>query len=71
MADVMGPHLQCSIERMRAYDVVLCLDDTTEMNLRAGDRRTGPSSYEAQRGMYARTFMRPTRSHRNVRRWVC
>lgn len=26
----MEPHWQCSAERMRACDVVLCLDDMTE-----------------------------------------
>jgi len=51
--DVMEPHWQCSSERMRACDVVLCLDDTTELNFNAQDiAGLGPLSYEAQRGMY-------------------
>jgi hypothetical protein len=28
----MEPHWQCSAERMRVCDVVLCQDDTTELN---------------------------------------
>ncbi len=51
--DVMEPHWQCSAERMRACDVVLCLDDTTELNFNGQDiAGLGPLSYEAQRGMY-------------------
>src|ERR1700744_575385 len=52
-SDVMEPHWQCSSERMRACDVVLCLDDTTELNFNAQDiAGLGPLSYEAQRGVY-------------------
>ena len=51
--DVMEPHWQCSSERMRACDVVLCLDDTTELNFNGQEiAGLGPLSYEAQRGMY-------------------
>lgn len=51
--DVMEPHWQCSTERMRACDVVLCLDDTTELNFNGQEiAGLGPLSYEAQRGMY-------------------
>jgi hypothetical protein len=52
-ADIMEPHWQSSAERMRASDVVLCLDDTTELNFNGQDiAGLGPLSYEAQRGMY-------------------
>jgi hypothetical protein len=51
--DVMEPHWQSSSERMRACEVVLCLDDTTELNFNGQDiTGLGPLSYEAQRGMY-------------------
>jgi hypothetical protein len=49
----MEPHWQSSTERMRACEVVLCLDDTTELNFNGQDiTGLGPLSYEAQRGMY-------------------
>jgi len=49
----MEPHWQCSAERMRACDVVLYLDDTTELNFNGQDiAGLGQLSYEAQRGMY-------------------
>jgi hypothetical protein len=51
--DVMEPHWQGSAERMRACDMVLCLDDTTGLNFNGQDiAGLGPFSYEAQRGMY-------------------
>ena len=51
--DVMEPHWQSSSERMRACEVVLCLDDTTELNFNGQQiAGLGPLSYEAQRGMY-------------------
>jgi len=38
---------------MRAYPVVLCLQDTTELDFNGqGIAGLGPLSYEAQRGMY-------------------
>ncbi|WP_455285681.1 IS4/Tn5 family transposase DNA-binding protein [Cupriavidus necator] len=30
--ELMEPHWQCSSERMRACNVVLCIQDTTELN---------------------------------------
>jgi hypothetical protein len=54
--DVMEPHWQSSTERMRACEVVLCLDDTTELNFNGQEiAGLGPLSYEAQRGMYVHT----------------
>ena len=51
--DVLEPHRQCTRARMAEQAVVLCIQDTTELdfNGRAIDG-LGPLSYEAQRGMY-------------------
>lgn len=50
---ILAPHWQSSEARMRAHRVVLCLQDTTELDFN-GQRIAGlgPLSYEAQRGMY-------------------
>lgn len=50
---ILAPHWRSSEERMRAHPVVLCLQDTTELDFN-GQRIAGlgPLSYEAQRGMY-------------------
>jgi len=50
---ILAPHWRSSQERMRAHPVVLCLQDTTELDFN-GQRIAGlgPLSYEAQRGMY-------------------
>ena len=52
-SDILAPHLASSLRRMSAEPVVLCLQDTTELdfNGQAIDG-LGPLSYEAQRGMY-------------------
>lgn len=52
-AAILEPHWQQTEQRMAAYPVVLCLQDTTELDFN-GRRATGlgPLSYEAQRGMY-------------------
>jgi len=51
--DIIEPHRQCTVERMAPHPVVLCIQDTTELDFNgqviAG---LGPLSYEAQRGMY-------------------
>ena len=51
--DMLEPHRQCTRARMAAHPVVLCLQDTTELDFN-GQSITGlgPLSYEAQRGMY-------------------
>ena len=51
--DILEPHRQCTQTRMAAHPVVLCVQDTTELNFN-GQAITGlgPLSYEAQRGMY-------------------
>lgn len=50
---ILAPHIQNSVVRMAAYDVVLCIQDTTELDFN-GQKATGlgPLSYERQRGMY-------------------
>jgi hypothetical protein len=51
--EILEPHWQQTEQRMAAHPVVLCLQDTTELDLNG--RHTvglGPLSYEAQRGMY-------------------
>jgi len=50
---LMAPHWQQTQQRMEAQPVVLCLQDTTELDF--NDQSAfglGPLSYEAQRGMY-------------------
>ena len=51
--DILAPHIQNSVTRMAAHDVVLCIQDTTELDFN-GQKATGlgPLSYERQRGMY-------------------
>ena len=51
--DVLAPHITCTQARMNQHRVVLCLQDTTELDFN-GQTITGlgPLSYEAQRGMY-------------------
>ena len=51
--DVMQPHWQASVQRMAQHPVVLCLQDTTELDYNGQQMRgLGPLSYEAQRGIY-------------------
>ena len=51
--DILAPHIKNSVARMAAHDVVLCIQDTTELDFN-GQKATGlgPLSYERQRGMY-------------------
>ncbi|VVE58923.1 hypothetical protein PSP20601_05410 [Pandoraea sputorum] len=73
--DVMEPYWQRSAERMRACEMVLCLDDTTELNFNGKDiAGLGPLSYEAQRGMYvhATYAVTPQREPLGVlNAWMC
>lgn len=51
--DILKPHWQSSVQRMQAEPVVLCIQDTTELNFNGQEiQGLGPLSYEAQRGMY-------------------
>lgn len=52
-SDILAPHGECTKERMRPHAVVLCLQDTTELDFNGqAIEGLGPLSYEAQRGMY-------------------
>lgn len=62
--DILEPHLKNSLQRMNAEPVVLCLQDTTELDFNGQDiQGLGPLSYEAQRGMHlhATYAVSPTR----------
>src|ERR1035437_2883853 len=51
--DILAPHIKCAEARMRQHPVVLCLQDTTELDFNGQEiLGLGPLSYEAQRGMY-------------------
>lgn len=51
--DILAPHWRQTQIRMAAQPVVLCLQDTTELDFNGQRARgLGPLSYEAQRGMY-------------------
>ena len=50
---VLAPHWQASQARMAQHQVVLCLQDTTELDYNGQDiAGLGPLNYEAQRGLY-------------------
>lgn len=51
--DILAPHWACTRERLRQHAVVLCLQDSTDLNFN-GQAITGlgPLSYETQRGMF-------------------
>jgi hypothetical protein len=51
--DILAPHWQSSAARMGEHPVVLCLQDTTELDFNGQNiGGLGRLSYEAQRGMY-------------------
>ena len=50
---IIEAHAGCAVKRMAEHAVVLCLNDTTELDFNGRDvEGSGPLSYEAQRGMY-------------------
>jgi len=50
---ILAPHIERSVSRMAAHPVVLCIQDTTELDFNGQQAKgLGPLSYEAQRGMY-------------------
>lgn len=50
---VLAPHWQASQARMAQHKVVLCIQDTTELDYHGQQiKGLGPLSYEAQRGWY-------------------
>jgi Transposase Tn5 dimerisation domain/Transposase DNA-binding len=51
--DILQPHIDCTLMRIQASPVVLCLQDTTELDYNGQTvDGLGPLSYETQRGMY-------------------
>ncbi len=49
---ILGAHIDCAIKRMAAHEVVLCIQDTTELDFNGQEASgLGPLSYETQRGM--------------------
>jgi hypothetical protein len=51
--DILAPHRECTQVRMAEHPVVLCLQDTTELDFNGQSiAGLGPLCYEAQRGMY-------------------
>ena len=51
--DVLTPHMECTLARMHSHRVVLCLQDTTELDFNGQSiQGLGPLSYETQRGLY-------------------
>ena len=51
--EVMQAHWQASEQRIGQHPVVLCLQDTTELDFNGQQMAgLGPLSYEAQRGLY-------------------
>ena len=51
--DIMAPHWVQTQQRMFEHPVILCLQDTTELNFNGQQiEGLGPLSYEVQRGMY-------------------
>ena len=50
---ILAPHWERTCERMRAHAVVLCLQDTTELDFNGqGIAGLGRLNYEGRRGMY-------------------
>ena len=51
---ILGAHTDCAKTRMAGHEVVLCIQDTTELDFNGQEASgLGPLSYEVQRGMYA------------------
>jgi hypothetical protein len=51
--DLIAPHWQQTQQRMATRPVILCLEDTTELDFNGQEAKgVGPLSYEAQSGMY-------------------
>jgi len=51
---ILGAHTDCARTRMAGHEVVLCIQDTTELDFNGQEASgLGPLSYEVQRGMYA------------------
>ena len=68
-ADILAPHQQQTRTRIKEHPVVLCIDDTTELDFNGQQiEGLGRLSYDAQRGMY----LHPTYAITPQRdRWAC
>ena len=54
---IAEPHIACTVQRMTAQPVALCIQDTSSLDFNGQDiDGLGPLQYEAQRGM----FLHPT-----------
>ena len=63
-ATILEPHWRQTQQRMAAHPVVLCLQDTTELDFNGRSTAgLGPLSYEAQRGMYLHPTYAVTPEH--------
>lgn len=52
-SEILQPHIDCTLKRSQGHPVVLCVQDTTELDFNGQSiDGLGPLSYEAQRGMY-------------------
>ena len=51
---VLEPHYQCTMERMKAHPVVLCVQDTSELDYTGKNdiQGLGPLNYESRQGLY-------------------
>jgi len=51
---VLAPHIACTEERLRAHPLVLCIQDTTELDYtkKKGIAGLGPLNYETRYGIY-------------------
>ena len=51
--DILAPHFNCTQQRMQGRPVVLCIQDTTELNFNGQQTEgLGTLNFAAQRGMY-------------------
>ncbi len=51
--DILSPHINCTNQRMKGRPVVLCIQDTTELDFNGQEiDGLGKLSYDAQRGLY-------------------
>lgn len=51
--DILSPHFSCTQQRMQGRPVVLCIQDTTELDFNGQQTDgLGTLSFPAQRGMY-------------------
>ena len=50
---LLEPHRACTIERMKSYPIVLCVEDTSELDYTGKNNieGLGPLNYEARQGL--------------------